>query len=111
LRDFEQSAADLVAVADAHDIIRQSFDREVLAELSVDEVSPVQPFLPIAIRFDLIREDGSLLTAVPGQVTLTVSLEIQSAGATATAHGILPDPGVHGATLPLDVAGESDVNG
>ena len=72
----EQRAADLITVADAHGIVGQSFDREVLAELSVDEVGPLQPILPIAIRFDLVDEDGSLLTPVPGQIALTVSIQI-----------------------------------
>src|SRR6476659_6783823 len=41
LCDLEQRAADLIAVTDTHDIIRQSIDREVLSELSVDEVVPL----------------------------------------------------------------------
>src|SRR4051812_11509109 len=35
LRDLKQRAADLIAVTDAHRIVRQSFDCEVLSELSV----------------------------------------------------------------------------
>jgi hypothetical protein len=69
----------LITVADASDIVRQSFDREVLAELSVDEVGPLELVLPVAIRFDLVDEDGSLLTPVAGQVALTVSVQIQPA--------------------------------
>src|SRR2546422_10233327 len=42
LRDLEQRAADLITVAGAHGIVEQSFDREVLAELSGDEVGPLQ---------------------------------------------------------------------
>jgi hypothetical protein len=41
LSDLEQCAADLITVADANGIVGQSFDREVLAELSVDEVGPL----------------------------------------------------------------------
>src|SRR6185295_17558148 len=110
LSDLEERAADLIAVADADGIVGQSFDREVLAELSVDEVGPCQLLLPIAIRFDLVDEDGALLTPVPGQVALTVSVQIQPANPTAATHGILPNPGVHCATLPLDVARTSDVH-
>ena len=91
LSDLEQRAADLITVADAHGIVGQSFDREVLAELSVDEVGPLQLLLPVAIRFDLVDEDGALLTPVPGQVALTVSVQIQPADATAATHRILPD--------------------
>src|SRR5215470_1579485 len=77
LSDLEQRAADLVAVADARGIIRQSFDREVLAELTVDEVGPPELLFPMAIRVDLVDEDGALLAPVPRQIALTVSIEVQ----------------------------------
>src|SRR5262249_12700850 len=76
LRDLEQCAADSITVADANGFVRQSFDREVLAELSVDEVGPVQLLLPIAIRFDLVEEDAALPTAMAGQIALPVSVQI-----------------------------------
>jgi hypothetical protein len=110
LSDFEQGAADLITVADARNIVGHSFDREVLAELSMNEVGPLQALLPIAIRFDLINEDGSLLTPVSGQVALTVSVQIQPAEPTAARHRILPDSGVHSASLPFDIAWESDIH-
>src|SRR3989441_10337404 len=110
LSDLEQWAADLITVADARGIVGQAFDREVLAELSVDEVGLIQLLLPIAMRFDLVHEDGSLLTPVPGQVTLTVSVEIQSADTTTTTHRILPDSGMYSAPLPRDVARKSHVH-
>jgi hypothetical protein len=74
LSNLEQRAANLIAIADAHGIVEQSFDREVLAELSVDKVGSLQLPLPIAIRFELVDENGSLLTPVAGQVALTVSV-------------------------------------
>src|SRR5260370_14092673 len=110
LCDLEQRAADLITVADAHGIVGQSFDGEVLAELSVDEVGPPQLLLPVTIRLDLVDEDGALLTPVPGQVTLTVSVQIQPADPTPATHWILPYRGVHSATLPLDVARKSDIH-
>ena len=110
MSDLEQCAADLITVADANGIVGQSFDREVLAELSMDEVGPPQLLLPVAIRFDLVDEDGALLAPVPGQVALTVSVEIQPADAAAATHWSLPDRGVHNATLPLDIARKADVH-
>ncbi len=110
MSDLEQCAADLITVADANGIVGQSFDREVLAELSVDEVGPLELLLPVAIRFDLVDEGGSLLTAVAGQVALAVSVQIQPADPTAAAHRIFPDSGVYGATLPRDIARKSDVH-
>src|SRR5215472_5304091 len=55
LRYFEQRGTDLITVADAHSIVGQAFNGEVFPELSVNEVSPLQLLLPIAIRFDLIH--------------------------------------------------------
>src|SRR5215470_704010 len=109
LGDLKQRAADLITVTDANDIVGQSFDREILAELSVDKVGPLQLLLPIAIRFDLVDKDGALLASVPGQVALTIPVQIQPAHPTASTHGFLPDSGVHCATLPLNVARKSDV--
>jgi hypothetical protein len=40
----------------------------------MDEVGSLQLLLPIAIRFDLVDEAGALLTPVPAQVALTVSV-------------------------------------
>src|SRR5215469_3781842 len=57
LSDLEKCSANLITIADAHSIVGQSFNREVFAELSVDEVSPLQMLLPIAVRFDLVDEN------------------------------------------------------
>src|SRR5215813_6034844 len=38
---LEKCAADLITVADAHSVVRQSVDREVLSELPVYEVAPL----------------------------------------------------------------------
>src|SRR5262249_17840721 len=110
LRDFEQRAADQIPIADAHHVVGQSVDREVLAELSVDEVAPLQLLLPMAVRFDLVDVDRALLTSVSAQIALTVSVEIQSPNATTPAHRIFPDRRVNGAPLPRDVAWKPDVH-
>src|SRR5277367_2911435 len=110
LSDLEKRGADLKSIADADDIISQSFDRKVLAELPVHEIVPLQLRLPVAIRFNLINEDGSMLTAVPCQVALTVTLQVQPADAAATSHRILPDAGVYSALFPRDVARKADVH-
>src|SRR5262245_8059737 len=104
LRDFEQRTADPIAVADAHRFVGQSFNGEVLTELSVDEVRPLQLLLPVAVRFDLIDVDRTLLSPVSGQVALTVSVEIQTADPTAAPYRSLPNRGVDRTTLPRDVA-------
>src|SRR5215510_5389313 len=111
LSNFKQRGADPITIADANGIVGQSFDREVFAELSVDEVAPLQLLLPIRIGFDLVGEDGALLTPVPDQVALTVSVQIQPADPAAATHWIFPDGRVHTATFPLDIPRKSDVHG
>ncbi len=114
LRDFEECAPDPIPVADAHRIIGQAFDCEIFAELSeglrIAQVGPLELLLPITIRLDLVHKDGALFTSVSLQISLTVSVQIQPADPTPAMHWIFPDSGVHGATLPLDVAWETDVH-
>src|SRR5262245_30483223 len=47
LSDLKQCAADLITVANANGIVRQSFNRKVLAELSVDEIGSLELILPV----------------------------------------------------------------
>ena len=65
LRDFEYCAADLKTIANTNNIVGQSLDCEVLAELSVDEIGSLQLFLPVTIGFDLVNENGALLASMP----------------------------------------------
>jgi len=74
LSNLKQRVADPITVTDAHRIVGQSFDGEVLAELSVDEVGALQLLLPMAIRFNLVDEDRPLFASMSAQVALTVSL-------------------------------------
>jgi hypothetical protein len=101
----------LITVADAYGIVGQSFDGEVFAELSVDEVGSSQLLLPVTIGFDLVYEDGALLASVSGEITLTISIQIQPTNPTAAMHGVLPYCCVHSATLPLDFARKANVHG
>jgi hypothetical protein len=109
LGNLEERAADPITIADTHCIVGQSFDREVLAELTMDEVSPLQLFLPMTIRFDLVNKDCALLASVTGEVTLTVSIQIQPANPTAVMHRIFPDPSVHSTSVPLDISWKPNV--
>ena len=48
---------------------------------------------------------------MPGDITLAIPFEIEAANATAPAHWSLPDGRVYNATVPVDVARKSDVDG
>ena len=91
-------------------VVGQSLDGEVFAELPVGEVAPSQPLLPVAIGFDLIDEDGAMLTAVTCQVALSVAFQVQAPDKATAWHGLLPDRGVHDPTAPVDVARQPDVH-
>jgi hypothetical protein len=80
LGDFEECASDPIPVADAHCIIVQAFDREILSGLSeglrIAQLGPLEPLLPITVRFDLVNKDRPLFTSVPRPITLGVSVQI-----------------------------------
>src|SRR3954470_14925948 len=110
LRDLKQRTADLIAVADAGGVVGKSLHGEVLAELAVHEFVPFQPLLPMTVRLELVDEHGAMLAAVPSQITLTVTFEIQPADWTPAGNRTLPDPGVHHTAVPLNVSRQADVD-
>ncbi len=110
LGDLEQGAADPVAIADKDAVVGQAFDREVLAELAVDEVAPSELLLPVAVGFDLVDEDRAALAAVAGEIALAVPVEIQPARAQTPRRRLLPDAGMYDAASPRDVAWEADID-
>ena len=79
LGDFEDGGADFVAIAYADLVIAQALDREVLAELSVDEVVSAELAFPVAIRLDLVDEDCPVLAAVGFPIRLVVSVDVDLA--------------------------------
>ena len=96
LGDLEDGGADPVPVADAHLVVAQPLDREVLAELSVDEVASSELTFPVPVRVDLVDEHRALLAAVPAEVALAVAVEVEPAHAAGAGHGILEDAREHG---------------
>jgi hypothetical protein len=67
------------------------------------------------VPFDLrpqvaLQIDDDIANRLPGQVALTVSLEIQTADAAPPRHRIFPDAGVYSAALPRDVALKPNVH-
>ena len=111
LRDLEDGGADLVAVADAHLVVAQSLDREVLAELAVDEVIATELAFPVAVGVALVDEHGPLLAAVPAQVALAVTVDVELAHTARAADGVLEDAGEDGLPLPGHVLRHADIHG
>ena len=111
LRHLEDGRADPEAVADAHAVVGQSLDREVLAELPVHEVVSSELALPVPVRLDLVDEDRALLASVAAEIALAVAVDVELAHPgdlfRYPVKGLTPEPlprvvlGV-GETLPAD---------
>src|SRR5512132_606856 len=109
LGHFEQGAADLVAVADAHLVVGQAFDGEVFAELTVAELSAAQLLFPVAIGFDLVDEHCAMLAAMTDEVALTVAVDVEPSYHAPAWNRRLPDGGVHALAVPPDVTWKPSV--
>src|ERR1700722_16034494 len=107
---FKQNTPDPVAVADTDLPVRQALDREVLAELSVNEVVAPQFFLPILIGVDLINENSAMLTAVSGQVALPIAIDVETPDYTRPLNCCFPNRGVHDLPLPCDIPRQPHVD-
>ncbi len=105
LGHLEDGAADAEAIPDTHLRIRQAFHREVLAELSMYEVGPLELLGPVTIGVELIDHDGTVLAAVAHRVGHAVAVKTCFADPDAPADRALPDGGADGFTPPLHVSG------
>lgn len=77
LGDFEFGFADAVPVADAYFVVGQAIDGEVLPEVPEGQVVATELLLPVPVGLQLIDKDGTNFAAVSGQVSLTVSVDVQ----------------------------------
>src|SRR5262245_21233589 len=110
LCDLEHGFADPVAVANAHLLVRQTIDSEILPELPVGEVVSTELALPIVIGVDLIDELGSVFAAMPDQVALPVAVDIEPPNHPGVADRVFPYAGVDGAALPAHILRHADVH-
>src|SRR3954452_15813975 len=111
LRDFEDGGADPVAVADADLVVAQPFDREVLADLSVDEVASPELVFPVPVGAELVDEDGALFAPMPAEIALAVAVDVELPRPARAGHGILEYPREDGLPLPGHVLRHADVDG
>ena len=79
LGDLELRLADPVPVPDAHLVVGQAVDGEVLPELAVHEVVAPEVLLPVLVGLDLVDQYGPLLAAVSVQVALAVPVDVEPA--------------------------------
>jgi len=66
--------------------------------------------LPVAVGFDLIDEYCAVLAAVPGEIALAVSVDIEPPRHAPVSHGRFPNRGANHPALPGDLAGEPHIH-
>jgi hypothetical protein len=64
-------------IADAHFSIRLSLVCKILSELAIGKVVSAELVLSITIRFDMIDKDCPVFAAMPRQISLAVSIDIE----------------------------------
>jgi hypothetical protein len=111
LRHFKDRRADLVSVPNADFIVGETFNGEILAELSVLEVVAAEFPLPIPIGVDLINHDGTLFTAVACEIALAVAVQIEPSSKHAPGDREFPDSRADCLALPRDFTWNSDIDG
>ncbi len=95
-----------------HDlVVGKPVHGEVLAELAVAGVVPLQLLLPVAVGVQLVDQHGTLLATVSGEVALPVAVQIQPPRHHGRGDGLLPDTRVDDLAVPGDVLGQPDVHG
>jgi hypothetical protein len=111
LRDFKESSPNSVAISDANVIIRKALDGQILAELSIDKVSPPEIFLPVSIGLELIHHHSAMFASVSGEIALSIAVDIETACHDPIGHRCLPYGGMDKLSLPFDVARKSHIHG
>jgi hypothetical protein len=110
LRYFEQSGPDSIAVADTHLVIGKAVDGQVFSELPERKIAATKVTLPIAIGVNLVDEYRPLLAAVTGQVTLTVTVDVQAPNRAPALNRLLADRCSNSLAAPFDLAGHAHID-
>ena len=110
LGDLEQSGADAIPVADAHLVVTQTVDGEVLAELAEREVVPLHLALPVTVGVELVHVHRALLAAVSVQIALAVAVDVQAPDRARPVDRLLPDPREDGPAPPGDLTRQPHVD-
>src|SRR6516162_1642385 len=97
-------------IPNAHFSIRQSLDCKILSKLTIGKVVSTELVLPITIRFDLVDKDCPVFAAMPRQISLAVSIDVEPSCHPSALNGRLPDRGVDGFPLPFDVAWQAHIH-
>jgi hypothetical protein len=109
LRYFKFSTTDAISIADAHLSIRESLDGEVLSQLAESKIVAAQKALPVMVRIHLVDEYGTVLPAVPGEIGLRITIDIELAHHSPSRNRRFPDCGSDSFAVPCHVARKADI--
>jgi hypothetical protein len=96
-------------IANAYVSVSQSLDCKILSELAMGKVVSTELVLPITIRFDLVDKDCPVFAAMPRQISLVISIDVEPPCHPSALNRRLPDGGVDGFPLPLNVAWQAHI--
>jgi hypothetical protein len=88
----------LVAYADF--VVGKAVDSEILPKLSEGEIVACEEALPIAVGFGLVDKNGALFSAMTGEISLSIAIDIQFANDPPAFHGRFPDRSTDGLAIP-----------
>jgi hypothetical protein len=90
-------------------VVCQAVYSEVLSKLPILKVVPGEVRFPMAICFELIDHDRTLLSAVTCEIRLAIAVQIQSPGKDSVRYGMLPDRCANELSLPFNLARKTDI--
>ena len=83
-------------------------NRKIFAELRERKILAAQLTFPVLVGIDLIDQNCSVLAAMPGEIALGVSVDVQPPDQAAALDRVFPHARVHGLTAPRNVAWKSN---
>jgi ABC transporter transmembrane region len=92
LGDLEYGLADLVAIADAHLVIGQPVDREVLPEGARLQVVALQFRRPVVVGRQLVHQHRTVFSSVAAEVTLAVAVDVEPTDHAGSSTGVFQAP-------------------
>jgi len=110
LGHLKQRLSDPVPVADAHLVVGQAVDGEVLPELPVGEVAAAQLGLPVPVGVDLVHEHRPVLPPVTGQIALPVPVDVQPPHHPRASDWPLPHRRVHYPATPGHILRQAHID-
>lgn len=109
LRHFEYPITNAVAIANANLVVRKPLNGEILSKLAADEVFASEKAFPVVIRVHLINKDGTLLSAVTGEIALGVAIDVELAHHSPAFHWRFPDRGTDSLAVPCHVTWKANI--